>query len=313
MLPPPRVTTYTMSDLVKNDINLMNKILEFNGENCYLYTGFLSKYHKKYLGVKVKTSRHFVGQSRRRISREIWKDEGVKFITECVISSARKGDLLSIKRIDAYCKRNNIRLLTCRHRNPMVSAAASGNLPTMMWMHHFGFAMGTSVILAASKAPNAPVNIQWLIDRGCSFDVESEIELAKRGDIPSLKILRSRKGLKGFSTRVLMSAISGGESSTVKYLVDDDCQLTSEVLCLAASTGNMEIVRTLCNYGCPFDEKVCYFAAIGGHINVIRELRSHGCPWDFFTIRVAVHNEDVELLKFCIQEECPGYLFLTHY
>lgn len=304
-----------MSEAVGNDINLMKTILEFNGENCYMYTGMLSKYHKKELGSNVKTSRHYVGQSRRRISREIWKDEGVKFITECMMASARKGDLLSIKKIDAYCRRNNIRLLACRRRDPMVSAASSGHLPTMKWMHHHGFAMGTSTFLAASKAPNASVNIRWLIDRGCLFDVEAEIELAKRGNISALKVIRGRKGLKGFSTMVLMGAASCGQTLAVEYLVEDGCRLSADVLCSSASIGDIESVRTLWRHGCPFDERVCYFAAMGRHVDVIRELRSYvpACPWNFLTIRIAVHNKDVELLKFCVQEKCPGYLFLTHY
>ena len=317
----PLYSLFTMTDpigTVGNDMNLMKLILGFHGENSYLYTGILSREHKKLCGTTF-TSRHYVGKSRRRISREIWKDQGVKFITECMMSSAKKGDLKSIKRIDLYCRRSNIRLLTSRLRNPMVSAASSGDLPTIQWMHRHGFAMGPITMLAASRATNASSNIKWLIDKGCEFEESSEEELARRGDVPALKVLRSRKGLKGFSENVLMNALSCGpwpDSSIIEYLIEDGCRLNSNMMCSAASVGDIESIRVLWNHMCPYDERVCWFASLGRHLDVVQELRSYSppCPWDFSTIRVAVHNKDLKLLRFCIQEQCPGYLYLlNHY
>ena len=306
-----------MAERVGNDVNLMKLILGFYGESSYLYTGILSKRHKENLCLNSTTSKHHVGESRRRISREVWKDRGVQFITECLMSSASNGDLVGVQRIELYCRRNNIRLLTGRTRNPMDSAAASGDLRIIKWMFCKKFAMGKSTILAASKAPNAFENIGWLIDHKCEFDESAEIELAKRGDVNSLKILRNRKGLKGFSTNVLLNAVScgpwaeppWGERNVVEYLLEDGCELNADVLCATSSVGDLRTVRILWNYGCPCDPRVISFAALGSHLEVIKELRSYPnpCPWDSMTISIAVYNKDLDLMKFCIQERCPGF------
>ena len=297
------------SNLVMNNPEMMRIILDFYGVNSYLYTGILSKMHHS-ISTK-KTSKHYVAESRRRISRQIWKKEGFKFITECMASSARHGDLRALKRIDMYSRRCNLRILSSRDRNPMDSAAASGHLPTIVWMHSKKFSMGRRTMLEAAKAPNRAENIQWLIDNKCEFDESAEIELARRGDVRALEVLRSRKGVKGFSTNVLLRAVESDmrqDSCVVHYLINDGCPLKTTVICVAASVGDLVSVKLLRQHGSDWDERVCWLAALNGHLEIIKWVRSCNppCPWNELSLRVAVFRKDLEIIKFCVENGCPG-------
>lgn len=101
--------------------------------------------NKENLDVGTATSRHTMWVNPgEEFQERFGKMKGlIKLLTECMMSSARKRDLEAIKRIDMYRRRSNTRLLSSKNRNPMVSAASSGNLSIIVWMYRRrGFAMG---------------------------------------------------------------------------------------------------------------------------------------------------------------------------
>lgn len=62
---------------------------------------------------------------------------------------------------------------------------------------------------------------------------------------------------------------------------------------------------------CPWDDTVCEFAAACKSVVILKWLRQHDesiygrpCPWTYLTLIVAVESENMDMIRFCVENGC---------
>lgn len=315
---------YHMSNsAVLDNYNLVNLIKEFYGKNSYLYLGCLNKRfyrawpsnpNKKYPKTSPRytklTSKHMVTESRRRISRLVQETrlEGNLLITECMRAAARRGDQTGVGRVRLYAERRRMRLASGRVVPIMDAAARSGSLKLLQYLKNAYYAMGVSTMVEAVHAPNSVEVMRWLMENKCKFDEDAEVEAAKIGNIPALRVFSEVFKFRGFSEKVMTYSGLSGSKDTVNFLHECGCSLSASLISMAALKGHLDLVKYLRFLGCPWDERVCWMAAYCGHLGVLEWARSQTppCRWNSLTFKVARSRKRKRVLEYVTANNCPG-------
>ncbi|CAM9103115.1 unnamed protein product [Sphacelaria rigidula] len=318
---PSATLEYDMSvSAVLGDFHLFRIIKEFYGTDSYLYLGCLNKsFHEAWQTnshpktspkYAKRTSKHMVTESRRRISRLVHETrvEGNLLITQCMRAAAWRGDLRGVIRVRLYAKRRGLRLASRRVVPMMDAAARSGSVELLEYFKKGYYAMGVSTMVEAVHAPNSVEVIRWLMKNKCELDEDAEVEAAKTGNIPALRVFSQVFKFRGFSEKVMTYSGLSGSRDTVNVLHESGCNLDASLISMAALKGHLDLVKYLRGLGCPWDPRVCWMSAYGGHLEVLEWARSQNppCPWNSLTFKVAVDRKHKRVVEYTKANNCPG-------
>ncbi len=149
--------------------------------------------------------------------------------------------------------RNQCYLITdiCTH------AARNGNLDMLKWAKNIGEEWITSTYIEAAENGN--------------------LDIFKWGFLNNSLHHRLQKGSMGHSW-ICSAAARGGSLDILKFLLEHQFRLGSNV---------------------------CASAALNGHLNVLKWARANGCKWDDMTRINAQNHGHLEVLKWAIENGCP--------
>ena len=309
-----RLTGRPLAFDVFHDPHMLGHIREFYGENSYFYLCFTKGISEEW-GASVCTGRHLVAESRNRISQiERFPPKSVEsnhMLTLCMRAAALKGNVDGVARIRRYCERRHIRLSSPRSVPVMDAAARSGSIETLEYLFRHHNLVGTPTMMEAVHSDNSVEVVRWLMDHKgeWEFNDDVEVEAAKIGNIGALEVFSQREKFPGFAEKVLKYAGVSGSIDLVNYLVGAERGLKPPVLCMAAMKGHLHLVMHLREtLRCRWNATVCWMAAYFGHLHVLQWLRGQNppCPWDSMVLRVAKQRNHSEVLKFAVENDCPG-------
>lgn len=145
------------------------------------------------------------------------------------------------------------------------------------------------------------------------------------------------KKTETFDHAVLTYAIRTKNITFIKWLIKNDCLPTCEDINIACLIGNLDIVKILINTGVYWDSNVYYYSCMGGrlcvlkylfklahndlskpwwtaaccataaeynHLHILKYLRKNGCPWDENTTKFALINNNIDILKWSLENNC---------
>lgn len=193
----------------------------------------------------------------------------------------------------------------------MDAAARSGSIETLEYLFRHHYLIGTTTMMEAVHSDNSVKVVRWLMaHKGeWEFNDDVEVEAAKIGNIEALEVFSEREKFPGFAEKVLKYAGVSGSIDLVNYLVGTERGLKPPVLYMAAMKGHLHLVMHLREtLRCRWNATVCWMAAYFGHLHVLQWLRGQNppCPWDSMVLRVAKQRNHAEVLKFAVENDCPG-------
>ncbi|CAL6331824.1 unnamed protein product [Bathycoccus prasinos] len=84
------------------------------------------------------------------------------------------------------------------------------------------------------------------------------------------------------------------------------CKWDSKTMRRAAEQGNLEMVKYCVANECPINGWACAEAAGNGHLELLKWIREEKkCRWDEWTINMAAEKGNLEMVKYCVANECP--------
>lgn len=284
----------------------MEVIKTFYGQHSFLYLGTLSHGQREWWREsttscppesRTLTSRHHVGESRRRISREVNKmclnlpmerksreNTRSRVITKSILVPCTKaGHLQGVRRAEMYLRRKGLRPCSNRYFSLIDAAAKSGSIPLVEHFRRNGHAIGTSTMVSSVHAKNSVEVVKWLLVNGCKVEEDVVVEAASIGNVAVLEVLSVQSELLGlgFSQKVMTYAGKGGSIDTVNFLKKTfGLKLTPALFAMAAFFGRLDLMKYLKSQGCRWDKRVCWMAAHNGHLEALKWARSERCPWD---------------------------------
>lgn len=103
-------------------------------------------------------------------------------------------------------------------------------------------------------------------------------------------------------------AAKAGQLETLKFIVSKMEILPDSCIDCGVMCGKVEVVRYVWNLG-PISDKqaisLCDIAASKNHVEILAFLRTVGCPWTFKTAICAARNENIDSLRYCMENGCP--------
>ena len=157
--------------------------------------------------------------------------------------------------------------------------------------------------------------LRWLIEeKGCKPVGETRSWAGMGGSVEILEYLLG-KGCE-FDLRACHGAASGGCLEALKFLrgLDPPCPWDGMTCAVAAKGGHLEVLKWARSQDppCPWNEWTCSWAAEGGHLDVLKWAREQDppCPWNEFTCAKAAKGGHLEVLKWARAQEppCPWYI-----
>ena len=108
--------------------------------------------------------------------------------------------------------------------------------------------------------------------------------------------------------RSFEAAIKGGHLEIVQWLYDETRYYSGQELCcqLAAINGHLDIMKWLFEHGFRWDADAFKFAADYGHLDILKYLNGRSeVTWDKPTFDHAVANDNLEIVEYLYENECP--------
>ena len=111
----------------------------------------------------------------------------------------------------------------------MRSAARSGNVPLLQYLHDSGFSIPGRAVDSAMMHGNLDA-LKWLLAHGCELDMASADDSAAYGkNVELMRWLHEEKGLQ-YDEATMIAAADGGNLEVMKYfLLEHGCMLTIDV------------------------------------------------------------------------------------
>ena len=131
--------------------------------------------------------------------------------------------------------------------------------------------------------------------------------IAYQGKIDFLEWLKSKDAniLDDHLSDCGISAISGGQTQVMDWLIAEGWTCSEEESMAAAATGKIEMVKFTLTNGASLTAGTMAIAASKGHIELLEWLRANGCPWDADTTKRTAYEGELETLKWLIGNGCP--------
>jgi len=114
-------------------------------------------------------------------------------------------------------------------------------------------------------------------------------------------------------------AANSGSYEALKFLIENNCCLNYDIYDCAVMGGNLKLLKylfryTACDLSKPhFTQNTMQIAVNKGFFNIVRWLTSKKCYMDHYSTYTAAKNNDIECLKYLIDNKCPikNNLFLN--
>jgi hypothetical protein len=102
-------------------------------------------------------------------------------------------------------------------------------------------------------------------------------ELMDRGDLDCIRFVEERVTKYRFSEDDACTAVRYGRFDVLKYMYENECELT----------GRMSL-----------------YAATYGHLEILKWLHENGCPWSSGVTRAARNHNEIECLEYALNNGC---------
>jgi len=160
------------------------------------------------------------------------------------------------------------------HHETGQSAAKSGRLEVVQWLHSNGLQPDASMGAAAARSGHLEM-LTWMHMKGCPLN-----------DL------------------TFVYAAYGGDFDVLKWLHEKECPLHGDVCDMVAFGGNLEALQWALDQGCEWDASTCAYAAESGHLNILQWAREKGCEWGASTCFAAAQNGYLDVLKWAHEAGC---------
>ena len=211
------------------------------------------------------------------------------------------------------------------------SAAGSGSLDVLRWLHKVGCPWGPEATAAAARNGRLEA-LQWLRANRCPWNIMTIVSAAQAGHIrvldwavtnrcpnrePYTVACAARAGqlevlkwarARGwtFTKFSCEQAARGGHLRILQWLREDaGCAWDSQTVTAAAEVGALEVLQWARANGCDWCEHACASAAENGRLEALEALRAAGCPWDESTTSAAARGGHLEVLVWAHSRGCP--------
>lgn len=155
--------------------------------------------------------------------------------------------------------------------------AKCGDLELLKIFRHHGFPWNETVINAAAEGGYIDI-IQWCIENGCYFDINSCAE----------------------------AAASKSQLKVLQWLLSEELKVTQKLLNSSARSGQFEAVQWCVDNGASVSERTCKEAARSGNLKLLQWcLPSTDGKMTCDISSGAARSGNVQMLKWCLENKCP--------
>ncbi|GFH53190.1 hypothetical protein CTEN210_09666 [Chaetoceros tenuissimus] len=268
-------------------------------EHCFLYAP--DKFQKELFRIAARNGRQDILEMAIQISGE---DVNGLINTKDVMEISKKGDLDML----LFLKEKGLDISI--HRYHIVKRAAlHGHLDILRCLHQMKEKI-PSYELFRYAAEGGHLNIiKWGIHAGYACNKASCINNAvTSGNLELVKWFRSQS--TPWDTNTNYFGVESGNMELLQYLLDNGCVFESDAYeCIAQEDKErkqLEVYKWLHQNNVPWDEEdTCSDIASKGNLDALIYARTHGCPWNQWVIYSAVGNADFEMVKYCLENDCP--------
>ena len=209
------------------------------------------------------------------------------------------------------------------------AAACAGNLMVLKYAHEQGCPWDESTCRSAARNGYLAC-LQYAHEQGCSWDASTCIVAARNQS--SACLTYAHKHGCSWSEEVVKEAAFYSSIECLRYALNNDCpgrgiaceSVGRRLDCLKylrevqKCPWHTRIVDTFVRNPYTDTECITYCLAQGCHVDEdtmllavhnldkIKLLHKHGCPWDKRTLHAIVEAGDLEKLKYCLENGCPG-------
>lgn len=194
--------------------------------------------------------------------------------------------------------------------NPRIADAAAecNDIETLEWLRDRGCSWDKGTFTSAIKGGSIYTCL-FLIERMCPYDMRVACEIAAvKNNLQLLKWLLGRHDCV-WDVRTLIAAASKGHMEIIQHL-EKTCKLWDErwderICSAAARSYNLQLLKYLRKIRCPWDARTCSAAAEGGHMEVLQWAEANSCKWDETTCLSAAKGGHLDILKYLREKKCP--------
>jgi hypothetical protein len=188
-------------------------------------------------------------------------------------------------------------------------AAAGGHLDIMTWSMDRHHATGGFEGVFKYAAMGGHIHIlKYLRERGYEWDERTPAYAAFGGQLPTMKWLAAQDPPCPSGSKTSQYAMQGGHVHVLNWLCDTG-KFTARDLYFryALRTGKLDTVKWMYkrfDIDIQNDAQVCDAVP---HIELLQWMRSHNppCPWDEETCRLAVLEDNLQVLEWARANGCP--------
>ncbi len=150
--------------------------------------------------------------------------------------------------------------------------------------------------------------MNWLFSKGAVVDDLAANFAALHNDKELLIWMCSVAGIKQYTAEIVLSAVRGGHTHMVRWLIDEEHAPCENLIFAAASIGHVELLKYLVTKpGNELSSIVMQSAARSGRIEAMEWLRAQipPCPWHIHTSSAAAQSGNMCALQWLIDQGCP--------
>ncbi len=213
-------------------------------------------------------------------------------------------------------------------------AAKNGHLDVLMYATENGADLDKSVLDTAAMEGHVRC-LQFVHESGFPPDDETSQHVVRSGNLECLTYL-ARVRCPWNGSELCKIATFKGHLAILKFLHEQDCELTDQMFLTAVENGNLDCVEFLLQHDAAnYDERALAYASTGGHLEILQYLMKYGfqavtdapcnsaaaageleclehligrtgAPWTEGTFLYASTNETVDCLRF-LHENCGSH------
>lgn len=155
--------------------------------------------------------------------------------------------------------------------------------------------IGNTMLLRSLIRRNAPIH------GSCAH------QSARRGHTDCLELIHQYGGY--WNEKTCAYAAYRGSLECLRYAHSNGCPWDSSTLSLAVLEGNIDCVsyyiKHTMNTETKTDSSFCKYAAYKGNLECLTALHKAGYPWDSSTTIEAFRNNNMDCLRYAIENGCP--------
>ncbi|GFH53350.1 hypothetical protein CTEN210_09826 [Chaetoceros tenuissimus] len=191
----------------------------------------------------------------------------------------------------------------------LFSAVRNGNIELLHYLFQSRCPFTDPIACAEAVTKKSLEVLQFLHQHGVTWTESTCMYAARDGNLEALHYARSN-GCP-WNSSSLEEAAKYGHYDVVKYCLENGCPFSDDVCrnCMEYSNHDqaLRILKLLRSFSVPLDAKTCETAVENGNLEAVKYARSQGGSWDANTSWKAILTNDVLIIQYCFENNCPYY------